>query len=161
MKILSGIDKEKAEEYIYKTVIMARKATCLRSKCGSVVVKNNQIIGSGFNSPPANLENQRRCICLKGDYHKKVTDKTCCLHAEQRAIIDSLKNNPDKLDGSRIYFIRLDEEGLKKESGEPYCTICSKMALDVGIKEFVLLKKEGICVYDTEEYNDLSYKFKG
>jgi len=33
------------------------------------------------------------------------------------------------------------------------------MALDVKIAEFVLWHKEGICVYNTEEYNQLSFEY--
>ena len=96
----------------------------------------------------------------KESYDKRVTDKTCCMHAEQRAIMDAMKRNPEELHGSRIYFIRLSEDGRIAKSGKPYCTICSKMSLDSGIKEFVLLHDDGICVYDTEEYNALSYQYK-
>jgi hypothetical protein len=72
--------------------------------------------------------------------------------------MDVLRNNPGKITGSRLYFIRLGEDGKKSPAGKPYCTICSKMALDSGISEFVLWHKEGICVYDTEEYNELSFE---
>ena len=140
---------------------IAKQSTCERSKCGSVIVKDDQIIGKGFNSPVNNLESQRRCKNNKDEYHKKVTDKTCCVHAEQRAIMDALKNNPLKLKDSKLYFIRLDENNNKTEAGPPYCTICSKMALDAGIKEFILLHKEGEKVYNTEDYNKISYDFKG
>jgi len=71
-----------------------------------------------------------------------------------------LSRNSDKIKGSRIYYISVDDNGNVTEAGEPYCTLCSKMALEVGIKEFVLYKKDNICVYDTEEYNVLSYAYK-
>ena len=82
------------------------------------------------------------------------------MHAEQRAIMDALKHHPDKIAWSRLYFIRLDENGLPARSGEPYCTLCSKMALDAGIAEFVLWKEKGVCVYDTDEYIVFSYEFR-
>ena len=91
MRYLFGNEEKKALEYISKATIVAQNATCERSKCGSVIVKLDEIIGSGFNSPPHDLEEQRRCSCSKDSYHKKVTDKTCCVHSEQRAIIDALK----------------------------------------------------------------------
>lgn len=69
----------------------AKKATCTRSKCGSIIVKNGQIIGKGYNSPPKEESSPVRCQCEKSSYDKKVTDKTCCIHAEQRAIFDALK----------------------------------------------------------------------
>lgn len=86
-------------------------------------------------------------------------DKMCCVHAEQRAILDALKNNPDKITDSRLYFIRLNENGIPSRAGKPYCTICSKMALDVGIKEFVLWHEQGVCVYNTDEYNAFSFQY--
>lgn len=159
MKYLSGYEEKKALEYIAKATKVAQNATCKRSRCGSVIVQLDEIIGSGFNSPPKNIEEQRRCSSSKDLYHKKVTDKTCCIHAEQRAIMDALRKNPDKLSGSRLYFIRLDDNGNPSKAGAPYCTICSKMALDVGIKEFVLWHDKGVCVYDTREYNTLSCQF--
>jgi len=91
VRYLFGNEEKKALEYISKATIVAQNATCERSKCGSVIVKLDEIIGSGFNSPPHDLEEQRRCSCSKDSYHKKVTDKTCCVHSEQRAIIDALK----------------------------------------------------------------------
>lgn len=159
MKYLSNIEEKIALEYITKATEIAQQATCERSKCGSIIVQNNEIIWTGFNSPANNLQDQRRCSNSKDSYHQKVTDKTCCVHAEQRAIMDALRNNPDKLNWSRLYFIRLDENWKPSKANQPYCTICSKMALDVWIAEFVLWHKKWICVYDTKEYNDLSYQY--
>lgn len=159
MKYLFGDEKEKALKYFDEAINIAKMATCKRSKCGAIIVKNNEIIGTGFNSPAGNIESQRRCLIKKDSYHLKVTDKTCCVHAEQRAIIDALRKNEEKLEGSKLYFIRLDDNNLPLKSGEPYCTICSKMALDVDIGEFILLQEEGVCVYDTEEYNKISFNY--
>lgn len=159
MKYLEDQKKKEAEKFIESTIAAAKESSCERDKCGSIIVKNNEIIGRGHNSPPGNIESQRRCQNDKSKYHPRVTDKMCCVHAEQRALIDALKRNPDKLRGARLYFIRLDMENNPTRAGKPYCTICSKMTLDVGIKEFVLWREEGICVYETEEYNNLSYNY--
>lgn len=157
--ITDTIEEQDAMQWLEVAALMARDAMCLRSKCGSVIVKDGDIIGKGFNSPAHEKESQRRCYSLKDEYHKKVTDKTCCMHAEQRAIMDALRKNPEKLIGSRLYFIRLDKSGIASRAGKPYCTICSKMALDAGVAKFVLWHEKGICVYDTEEYNVLSYEY--
>ena len=159
MKILSDEEAKKASGYIDDAAMAAQYSCCFRSKCGSVIVKDDQIIGKGYNAPPLDVKLE---YCLK-DYLPSnfKSDKTCCMHAEQRAIMDALQHHRDKLPGSRLYFIRLDEQGQKKKSGDPYCTICSKFSLDAGIGEFVLWREEGICVYDTVEYNELSFKFRG
>ncbi|MBS3089333.1 hypothetical protein J4461_00445 [Candidatus Pacearchaeota archaeon] len=159
MRCLSGEEEKRALEYILEASKVALSSTCENSRCGSIIVRDNEIIGRGFNSPPKNQEKQRRCSIFKESYHKKITDKTCCVHAEQRAIMDALKNKADKIIGSRLYFIRLNKDDAPSRAGRPYCTICSKMALDAGIDEFVLWSKEGVCVYKTDEYNTLSYKY--
>lgn len=153
------LDNKEGEKWMHAAAGVSARATCGRSKCGSVIVKNYEIIGEGFNSPAGNLESQRRCDTEKSSYHRKVTDKTCCVHAEERAIMDALGRNPDKLPGSALYFIRLDEGGKPKFSGQPYCTICSKLALDQGLAEFILWHESGITAYPTDEYNDLSYDY--
>lgn len=147
--------------YFDESAKEARKALCLRAKCGSVIVDNEgKIIGRGYNAPPQDDISILRCN-RKHELHVTFkSDKTCCVHAEQRAIMDALKNKPDKLNGATLYFIRLDENGDIKHSGKPYCTICSKMSLDVGIKYFALYHKDGIGVYDTKEYNELSFAYK-
>lgn len=156
---MKSLDDEFSIDCMNKAKLVAIDSKCLRSKCGSIIVMGAEIIGVGYNSPPSNLESQRRCNNPKEGYDKKVTDKTCCVHAEERAIIDALKRNPEKIKDSTLYFVRLDSEDEIIFAGKPYCTICSKMALDVGIKEFVLWHEEGITSYDTEEYNNLSFGY--
>lgn len=153
-------DLEQCNYFLDIAKTTALKATCLRDKCGSIIVKDNKIIWSGFNSPPANQENQRRCNIDKSTYHKKVKDTTCCIHAEQRAIMDALKNHPDKIKWSRLYFVRLDINWNISSCGKPYCTICSKMTLDSWVSEFVLLHTEWIAIYTSDEYNILSFEYK-
>lgn len=75
--------------------------------------------------------------------------------------MDALKRNSLKIPGSTLYYCRLGKDGKLATSGEPWCTICSKMALDAGIADFVLMKNEGYAVYGTEEYNTLSYAYEG
>ena len=158
MRFLSGNEEKQARIYFNKAIETARNSTCLRSKCGAVIVKNGEIIGRGFNSPPGDLESQRRCLIKKDEYDLKVTDKTCCVHAEHRAVANALdKYNKKKLIDSKLYFARLDLEDNFLYAGNPYCTICSKFVLDNKLKEFVLWHEQGICVYNTEEYNDISF----
>lgn len=161
MRLLGdGQERQEALKRFEDAALVARSSTCGRSRCGSVIVADDETIGKGFNSPPAGREDQRRCGVEKSSYHPKVTDKTCCVHAEQRAIMDALRYHPDRMSGSRLYFIRLDDAGKLSWAGKPYCTICSKMALDTGIAEFVLWHEDGIAVYDTREYNGLSFSYR-
>ena len=158
MKYLKGKQKEEAIKWLNKSAEIAKKALCFRAKCGAVIVKNGKIIGKGYNAPPLDSEKNRMCN-KELNFGKPKYDKTCCMHAEWRAIIDAIKRNPDKIKGSKLYFIRIDKDGKIKKSGKPYCTVCSRMALDVKINKFVLWHEEGICEYPTDEYNKLSYEY--
>ncbi len=158
MPFLTGPAEAHAIGFLLRAAEAAKRATCLRAKCGTVIAQGDQVIGEGWNSPPGDLASQRRCQLKKSEYDLKVTDKTCCVHAEERAIMDALRRYPDRIPGSTLYFIRLDERGEPARAGKPYCTICSKMALDAGIALFVLWHADGVCAYPAAEYNALSYR---
>jgi len=141
-----------------KAVEVAKKALCLKAKCGAVIVKDGQVIGEGYNAPPLDKEENRVCNKEFGPGKPKY-DRTCCMHAEWRAILNALEKNPEKLKESKLYFVRVDEDGRVKRSGKPYCTVCSRLDLDVGISHFLLWHEDGVCEYPTEEYNRLSYEY--
>jgi hypothetical protein len=146
------------EDYFALAADEARKATCGRAKCGSVIISvKGEVIGRGWNGPPAELASQRRCE-RRGELSETFkSDRTCCVHAEWRAIIDALRLYPVEVKGATLYFTRVNEVGEMIFSGEPYCTICSKLALEVGLSGFALWHESGIKIYDTVDYNDRSF----
>lgn len=138
---------------------VALQATCHRAHCGSVIVaKDGTIIGRGYNAPPNNDESQRMCEVELDKSIKQNNDKTCCVHAEWNAIMDALKNNSHKVQGSTLYFMRVDENGDFTEAGEPYCTVCSRLALESGIETFGLWNN-GPDMINTQDYNLKSYAY--
>jgi len=170
MRYLLDEEKSVAEKYIAEAKVLAHQATCKRAKCGAIIVKDSEIIGRGFNSPPGNDESERRCGIEKDDYDIKVTDKTCCVHAEQRAVMDALRNYPNKINGSKLYFARFYPNGEQRLVGgkegknQLYCTACAKMMFDTDVAEFILPHVNGISVYTKDEYLSRSYdygKYKG
>lgn len=156
MEIL--INDNHLDSLVSRLIEVAKMSKCRRSKCGSIIVSNtNEVIGEGYNSMPCDIDGE----CFKDSLSTTFkSDKTCCIHAEQRAIMNSLKNFPDMIIGSTLYFIRLDDNDNPKYSGSPYCSICSKMALDSGIHNFVLWHKNGWTSYNTKEYNDITFQYK-
>lgn len=89
---------------------------------------------------------------------KQSNDKTCCVHAEWNAILDAVKHHPDLVSGSTLYFMRVNEAGEFTEAGEPYCTVCSRLALESGIATFGLWN-DGPEMIDTAAYNQRSYAY--
>ncbi len=159
MKILAGEQEKEAIKWMEKATEISSKALCLKAKCGTIIVKNGEIIGSGYNAPPLDDIKNRTCDWDYGSSDKPNFDRTCCMHAEWRAVIDALKNNPEKIKDSKLYFSRSGDDREMRKSGRPYCTVCSRIALDVGISHFLLWQEGGICEYPTDEYNKLSCEY--
>ena len=160
MQRIEGRAIEEIRSYFEEAARLANEATCLRAKCGSVIVATSgEIIGRGYNAPPQNDESQRRCNddfdCMK----KPKYDKTCCVHAEWNAVIDACKTAPEKLAGSTLYFMRVDDEGNFTDAGDPYCTACSRFTMAAGVAEFALWNDGGADIYTLVEYNDASYQY--
>ncbi len=157
VRVLSGVEAVRAEEFFREAMKECDNSFCHSSQSGCVIVNNGLIIGRGTNSPPGNVKLVR---CEKDDLPQNFrSDKTCCIHAEQLAILDALSLGKNILRGSTLYYIR-KKLGEKVLAGKPYCTICSKLALDVGVKEFVLWHENGITAYPTREYNELSFAYR-
>ncbi len=147
------------EKYFKEAQKVARLSTCDRAHCGAVIVaKDGQIIGIGYNAPPLGDESQRMCDAKLDTTIRQNHDKTCCVHAEWKAIIDALKDHGQKIAGSTLYFMRIDEHGEFTEAGKPYCTVCSRLALESGIETFGLWNG-GPEMISTQEYNKKSYEY--
>lgn len=151
--------RQSHEYYFEQAQKVAQQATCSRAHCGSVIVaESGQIIGRGYNAPPLGDESQRMCDAQLDKTIKQNNDKTCCVHAEWNAILDALKNHADKIQGSTLYFMRVGEKGEFTGSGKPYCTVCSRLALESGIAQFGLWHEEPV-MFDAATYNMQSYAY--
>lgn len=170
-----GIDlRSETAAHLYWSRVAANAAmdsTCLRSRCGAVVVGmgesllppssilfGGRALSLGWNGPPRNDLAYRRCGCTAPSKAHPKADRTCCVHAEIRALFAA----PWAIfPGSRrvLYFARVDAEGRILPSGRPYCTQCSKQALDCAIRSWVLWHEDGPREYDAAEYNHLSHHF--
>ena len=159
MKFLQGKEEQDALTWMREAATIAARSLCLKSNCGTVIVKEGEIIGRGYNAPPLDDLKNRMCLEKYTLPGKSNYDRTCCMHAEWRAIFDAIERNPERVKGSKLFFTRVDAEGNTKKSGEPYCTTCSRIALDTGILEFLLWQEQGIAAYPTDEYNKRSYAF--
>jgi hypothetical protein len=119
MQTLKGNELLAIRPYYEAAAEVASQARCHRAKCGTVIVNNGVIIGRGYNGPPLDEESRRTCdeafdLAIKPRY-----DKTCCIHAEWRAILDACKHNADEIRGSTLYFMRVDKDGGFTDAGLP------------------------------------------
>lgn len=140
---------------------VATAALCRQARCGTVIVQNEKIIGQGYNGPPLDQLSNQRCGWKPDITRKPNYDVTCCVHAEWRAILDATRNHPTALEGSILYFMRINDSGDFTDAGAPYCTTCSRIAMEAGIAEFRLwdATDSSVKAYPTDEYDRVSAEY--
>jgi deoxycytidylate deaminase len=133
----------------------AEKSGCKKSKRGSLVVKDGKIIGRGYVKPTI----EKLCDpCIRENIHTNGQAELCCaLHAEWVALLDALKAG-NSLEGATLYHIKV-KNGEIRPAKSLSCTICSRLILESGIKEFILLFEDGYRAYTAEEANKLSFDY--
>ena len=124
----------------------------MKAKRGVVIVKNDEIIATGFNRPL--LE---ELCCMRADIKDNSQVERCTgIHAEQMGINNA---DPAYMHGATMYYAKV-KEGVIVPSGKPSCTTCSRSILDSGIAEFVMWHGgNGFMSYGAHEFNVLSYLY--
>ena len=127
--------------YLSIAAEVARRSTCLRRQYGAVIVKNDEIVATGYNGAPRGDEN----CCDVGSCwrernnipHGEQYEKCVAVHAEQNAIISASRR--DML-GSTLYLSGF-EAGRPIEDATP-CLICARLIKNAGIARVVNRKGE-------------------
>ena len=117
------------DEYFLKIArLVSTRSTCLRRKVGAVVVKNKQILATGYNGAPTGIVHCDKVGCLReklgvpsGERHELCR----ALHAEQNAFLQAARHGAS-LDGAVLYI-----------TIQP-CSICAKMIINAGIKKIII-----------------------
>jgi dCMP deaminase len=116
------------DEYFMEIAhLVKRRATCLRRQVGAVLVKDKNILATGYNGTPSGIEHCLDRGCLReqmgipsGERHEICRG----LHAEQNAIIQAAKHGTN-IDGATLYCTH-----------QP-CGICAKMIINAGVKHII------------------------
>ncbi|MCK9268355.1 MAG: cytidine/deoxycytidylate deaminase family protein [Alkaliphilus sp.] len=115
------------EYFIEIAEVVKTRSTCLRRQVGAIIVKDKQILSTGYNGAPTGLKHCEETGCLReqlevpsGERHELCRG----LHAEQNAIIQASLHGV-KIEGATIYV-----------TTQP-CVVCAKMIINSGIKRVV------------------------
>jgi len=105
------------------TRLVATRSTCLRRQVGAILVKERNILATGYNGVPSGISHCESAGCLRqslkvpsGERHELCRG----LHAEQNAIIQAARHGIN-IDGSILYCTNMP------------CIICTKMLINAGI----------------------------
>lgn len=109
------------------TQLVATRSTCLRRQVGALLVKDRNILATGYNGVPSGIRHCEEVGCLReqlkvpsGERHELCRG----LHAEQNAIIQAARHG-------------INIQGAKLYCTDSPCSICSKMLINAGIEQIV------------------------
>ena len=129
----------KIEYYLGVAKSIAAGSPCVRRKFGALIVKNNAIVGSGYNgsaSSTLNCGSEIPCIKDVADEPANVSYNYCpAIHAEQNAIINS---NPDERYAATMYLAP-----ASSGDGDRPCFLCRRHLMNSGLLDIYFYDKDG------------------
>lgn len=144
---------------------VAERSTCLRRKFGSIIVKNDTIISTGYNGAPRGRKNCSDLgFCFRDQLNipKGERYEMCrSVHAEQNAIIAAPR---DSMLGATLYMVCVSAEDGSLVPNTSSCMLCKRIVINAGISTIVLRDdKENYRIIDVQSWIDdddsLSGKF--
>lgn len=119
------VNRPSWQEYFMKMAFLAAsRSTCLRRAVGAALVRDNQLISTGYNGSPKGIAHCAETGCLRvqmkvasGEKHELCRG----VHAEQNAIIQAAINGSSTR-GAVLYCTH-----------QP-CSICARMIINAEIK---------------------------
>ena len=129
----------KENYYLDIAQTVAERSTCLRRKFGSIIVKDDSIISTGYNGAPRGRKN---CIDLghctreelgipRGERYEMCRS----VHAEANAIIAAAR---DLMIGSTLYIVCVDPATNAVVPGMNSCMMCKRQIINAGIETVVI-----------------------
>ena len=119
------------------------RSTCLRRKYGAIIVKNDEIISTGYNGAPRGRKN---CVDLgyctreqlkvpRGERYELCRS----VHAEANAIISAQRRD---MVGASIYLVGRDAHSGELLHDATSCPMCRRMIINAGLDEVVIRRTE-------------------
>ena len=124
----------KDEYYLGIALAVAKKSTCLKKQYGAIIVKNDQVLATGYNGP---VRGEPHCTkCTKVSCDKDMLEYSSCpaCHAEMNCIISASR---DEMLGATLYLAGyITSTGEENLNVEP-CEICLRLIKNAGIDRVV------------------------
>ncbi len=142
---MKRIDKENYYLDIAETVL--ERSTCLRRCYGAIIVKNDEIVSTGYNGAPRGRKNcmdlgycAREALNIPSGQRYELCRS---VHAEMNAIISAARR--DTL-GSTMYLAGRQASGELLRHATS-CSMCRRLIINAGIDRVVI--RTGEMDYDT------------
>ena len=135
------MDNRTSKENYYLDIADAvlERSTCLRRKYGAIIVRNDEIISTGYNGAP---RGRRNCSDLGGCMREKLgipsgqRYELCrSVHAEANAIISAPRRD---MIGATLYLVGREALSNELMPNAMSCSMCKRTIINAGIEKIVI-----------------------
>lgn len=141
---------DKTNYYLDIAETVTERATCLRRCWGAVIVKNDEIISTGYNGAPRGRKNCTDvgfCIREKLNVPRGERYELCrSVHAEQNAIISASRRDTI---GATLYIVGVDAKTREYVEKSMPCAMCKRTIINSGIEKVIIRDNK-------EEYREIN-----
>lgn len=132
---------DKKNYYLDIAEVVLERSTCLRRKYGAVIVKNDEIVSTGYNGAPRgsiNCNEKGSCIREKLNVPRGTKYELCAgVHAEQNALLSASRQETI---GADLYLAgKYTQNDMLITDSEP-CSLCKKLIINSGIIDVYIRK---------------------
>jgi dCMP deaminase len=124
---------------------VARRSTCWRRSLGAIIIRDDQIISTGYVGAPRKTKSSyEHGFCLRDKLnipHGQRYELCRSVHAEQNAIINAARAGVSLLGGDMYIFGSLP--GKSEPINAFPCFICKKMIINAGLNRVVCSTADG------------------
>ena len=131
--------RDKVNYYLDIAETVSDRGTCLRRNYGAILVKNDEIIATGYVGAPRERKN---CIDLNTCVREEMKisrgtmyERCRSVHAEANAIISASRK--DML-GSTLYLVGREKNTGSYVENADSCTMCKRMIINAGIQQVLI-----------------------
>ncbi len=127
--------RDKINYYLDLAETVSKRCTCLRRWYGAVIVKDDEVISTGYVGAPrgrANCSDLGVCIRMQKNVPRGERYELCrSVHAEANAIISASR---DQMIGSSLYLVGLEADTQEYVVNSCCCSMCKRMVINAGIE---------------------------
>jgi dCMP deaminase len=131
--------RDKTNYYLDLADVVSKRGTCLRRRYGAVIVKNDEVISTGYVGAPRgrkNCSDMGHCIRMEMDIPRGERYELCrSVHAEANAIISAER---EKMIGSTLYLSGREVDTGEYVKNSNSCSMCKKMIINAGIERVII-----------------------
>ena len=131
--------RDKHNYYLDIAQTVAERGTCLRRNYGAIIVKNDEIISTGYVGAPRgrkNCSDLGYCIRQEMNIPRGERYEMCrSVHAEANAIISASRN---EMIDSTLYLVGMEASTGEIVVGSCCCAMCKRMVINAGIKNVII-----------------------